>query len=63
MIENTTCLHPEIEEKIKEWIQKRDNYSAVLLLGNPGVGKTTIAHIIFKECKYSIQLKICLQIY
>jgi hypothetical protein len=51
MIENTTCLHPEIEEKIKEWIQKRDNYSAVLLLGNPGVGKTTIAHRIFKECK------------
>jgi len=43
-----TCLHPEIEDKIKQWIKKRD-YSAVLLLGNPGVGKTTAAHRIFKQ--------------
>jgi len=49
MIEKTVCLHPEIEEKIKQWIIKRGNYSAILLLGNPGVGKTTIAHRIFKE--------------
>ena len=44
----SACLHPEIEDKIKQWIKKRD-YSAVLLLGNPGIGKTTIAHRIFKE--------------
>ena len=45
----TICLHPEIESKIHQWIKKRD-YSATLLLGNPGVGKTTLAHRIFKEC-------------
>ena len=44
----SVCLHPEIEDSITKWIKKRD-YSAVLLLGNPGVGKTTIAHRIFKE--------------
>ena len=44
----TSCLHPDIENKIKEWIQKRE-YSAVLLLGKPGVGKTTIAHRMFKD--------------
>jgi len=49
MIRNSVCLHPEIECKIKDWVNKR-NFSAVLLSGNPGVGKTTIAHRIFKEC-------------
>ena len=51
LIQNDVCLHPEIEDKIKRWIHKRgDTYSAILLLGNPGVGKTTIAHRIFKQC-------------
>ena len=49
MNKDTVCLHPEIEEKINDWLQKR-NYSATLLLGKPGVGKTTIAHRIFKRC-------------
>jgi GTPase SAR1 family protein len=44
----TTCLHPEIENAIHKWVNQR-NESAVLLLGNPGVGKTTLAHRIFKE--------------
>jgi len=50
-LQGDACLHPEIEDKIKQWIKKRDTntYSAVLLLGNPGVGKTTIAHRIFKQ--------------
>jgi len=48
MLSKSVCLHPEIEEKIKLWIKKRD-FSATLLLGNPGVGKTTIAHRMFKE--------------
>ena len=48
MNKETVSLHPEIEDKISQWIRKRD-YSAVLLLGNPGVGKTTLAHRIFKE--------------
>jgi len=48
MVQPSVCLHPEIEDKIKQWIKKRD-YSAILLLGNPGVGKTTIAHRMFSE--------------
>ena len=48
MCDNSVCLHPDIETKIKQWILKRD-YSAVLLIGSPGVGKTTIAHRMFKQ--------------
>ena len=48
MLEKSVSLHPDIETKIKQWIIKRD-YSAVLLIGSPGVGKTTIAHRMFKQ--------------
>jgi len=47
-MKETVCLHPEIESSIQKWIKLR-NESAVLLLGNPGVGKTTLAHRIFKD--------------
>ena len=44
----TVCLHPLIEEKLNEWIQNRKQ-PAVLLLGPPGIGKTTIAHRVFQK--------------
>ena len=47
-VSNSNELHTFENNYIKQWIKKRD-YSAVLLLGNPGIGKTTIAHRIFKE--------------
>lgn len=47
MTTNTVCLHPFIEEKLNEWIQVRKQ-PAVLLLGPPGIGKTTIAHRVYQ---------------
>jgi len=47
-LSETHCLYPEMESKLLEWIQKRD-VPAVLLLGSPGVGKTTVAHRVFEK--------------
>ena len=43
----TVCLHPLIEGKLSEWLLTRKQ-PAVLLLGPPGIGKTTIAHRVFE---------------
>ena len=45
--QETVCLHPSIENKLNEWLQTRTQ-PAVLLLGPPVIGKTTIAHRVFK---------------
>ncbi len=45
---NTYCLYPEVEEKLKQWIQQRE-VPAALLLGEPGVGKTTLAYRILEQ--------------
>jgi hypothetical protein len=42
----TVCLHPSIESTLHDWLQTR-KYPAVLLLGQPGIGKTTLAHRVF----------------
>lgn len=43
----TYCLYPEIEQKLQEWITKRE-VPAALLLGEPGVGKTTLAYRVLE---------------
>jgi hypothetical protein len=46
--EDTVCLHPSIESQLNEWLTTRKQ-PAVLLLGMPGIGKTTIAHRVFRS--------------
>ena len=51
---DTTCLHPEIEEAMIKWLKVR-SHPAFLLIGSPGIGKTTIAKIIVQDilkCQY-----------
>jgi hypothetical protein len=47
MKQPTVCLHPLIEQKLQEWLTERKQ-PAVLLIGQPGIGKTTIAHRVFQ---------------
>jgi DNA polymerase III delta prime subunit len=47
-IEKTICLHPSAEEQIGKWLDK-PSHPAVLLYGEPGVGKTTLAHRAFRK--------------
>jgi len=48
MLEKTHCLYPDLERQITDWINTRATARAVLLLGSPGVGKTTLAHRVFE---------------
>lgn len=49
----THCLYPEIENTLKQWLTNR-TVPAALLLGEPGVGKTTLAYRIYEEAKLKV---------
>jgi GTPase SAR1 family protein len=52
--QETACLHPDIEEAMMSWLQNRIQ-PAFLLIGSPGVGKTTMVYRVCKLAKYWIQ--------
>jgi hypothetical protein len=52
--ENTACLHPDIEEAMTKWLKLR-SHPAFLLIGPPGVGKTTMVYRVCKQNKFWIQ--------
>ena len=51
---DTSCLHPEIEDAMLKWLKVR-SHPAFLLIGSPGVGKTTMVYRVCKQAKYWIQ--------
>lgn len=52
--QETACLHPEIETAMLKWLQTR-SHPAFLLIGTPGVGKTTLAYRVCKQGAYWVQ--------
>ena len=57
--QETACLHPEIEEAMLAWLRNRHSEKKVapafLLIGSPGIGKTTMVYRVCKAAKYWIQ--------
>lgn len=53
-LQETTCLHPEIEESMVQWLTTR-THPAFLIIGQPGLGKTTLVYRVCERMKYWVQ--------
>ena len=53
MAEYTYCFQPDAENQLNEWMFNRTT-PAFLLVGPPGIGKTTLVHRIMKKIGYTL---------
>ena len=53
MTEPDLCFQPEAEQRLYEWMFNRTT-PAFLLVGPPGIGKTTLVHRIMKRVGYTL---------
>lgn len=47
------CFQPEAEQTLHEWLFRRKT-PAFLLVGPPGIGKTTVVHRVLKRINYTL---------
>ena len=50
---DTYCFQPEAEQALHQWMFNRKT-PAFLLVGPPGIGKTTLVHRIMKKIGYTL---------
>jgi hypothetical protein len=50
-LENTICLHPETETRLRTWLERRPT-PAFLCVGPPGIGKTTLVYRVCQLAGY-----------
>jgi len=53
MTEREYCFQPEAEQQLYEWMFHRTT-AAFLLVGPPGIGKTTLVHRIMKKINHTL---------
>ena len=54
ILDKTTCLHPSIEEALREWL-KSPTTPAFVMYGLPGVGKTTLVYRVCKQEGFAVK--------
>jgi DNA polymerase III delta prime subunit len=54
VLENTTCLHPQIETALQNWL-KAPTTPAFVMYGDPGVGKTTLVYRVCKNEGFAVK--------
>ena len=54
LLDKTTCLHPNIEESLRAWLQAPTT-PAFVMYGLPGVGKTTLVYRVCRQEGFAVK--------